>query len=345
LQKEQNICLMTLCHRLLNKMTLLEICIPTFNRENYVKSTILQFIKYIEEIDSKEVAVLVSDNGSKDNTIKTIKKLTKKHGYIRIIKNRKDHIFSKNMVNIIKNSQADYLWFFADDDVLDKNTLPKIIKILKETKPNFIIHNYYTFNEKGITNSNLLFTNKDIYYQKKENSFEFFKRIANGVAFVSANIVKREIAEKFKHDSMQNNYWHFLKITEKIFQESGLYIVHNQALGQRTTTQNYHENIELKYNTFFVSMVEILKNSQKILSKSEFYNFKKAFKKYIMYNFYTFAIMKKEKKYAKKEKYICKHLKKYYYDLYLIYLSMSIPTVAAIYLKLLEQVRKLIFKK
>jgi abequosyltransferase len=76
-------------------MPLLSICIPTFNRENYVNLTLDSILDQISE-HTNEVEIIITDDGSKDNTGEVIKKYQDKiPGIINYFYNKNNLGFDK----------------------------------------------------------------------------------------------------------------------------------------------------------------------------------------------------------------------------------------------------------
>ena len=59
-------------------MTLLSICIPTYNRAEYLKKT-LESIVWQRDFLSKDVEVVISDNCSTDDTASVVAKFVEKY--------------------------------------------------------------------------------------------------------------------------------------------------------------------------------------------------------------------------------------------------------------------------
>jgi abequosyltransferase len=59
------------------KKPLLSICIPTYNREKYLKSAIESVLSQADEKNRNLIEICISDNCSKDNTEKLVKTFAK----------------------------------------------------------------------------------------------------------------------------------------------------------------------------------------------------------------------------------------------------------------------------
>ena len=118
----------------------------TWNRADVLKITVSrraeEIIKYNLE---KDVIIFIIDNQSTDNTPKVLKNLQKKYPFIIYWRSpvwKKQEEDFDIPEKILKKVKAEFTWFFGDDDILLKDTLPLVWKILnsEEAKESIIIH-------------------------------------------------------------------------------------------------------------------------------------------------------------------------------------------------------------
>ncbi len=103
---------------------LVSIAMATFNGEVFLK----------EQLDSivaqtyKNLELIISDDGSEDDTIKIIESYTAKYPFIFLFKNEKEHGIKKNFENALSHCNGTYIALSDQDDVW----LPDKIQILVE---------------------------------------------------------------------------------------------------------------------------------------------------------------------------------------------------------------------
>ena len=105
------------------------VLIPTFNRSSFVKLSIESVL------NQKKVSfeIIVSDDGSTDNTTEIVKAFKDKR--IKYFRNKKRLGTSLNFQKSFLKSNGDYIFTLGDDDfILDENTLSEILKIMKKYK-------------------------------------------------------------------------------------------------------------------------------------------------------------------------------------------------------------------
>ncbi|MBR7037253.1 glycosyltransferase [bacterium] len=62
-----------------NKQPILSICIPTYNREVYLKRLVDSIISQKEFVDTDDIEIVISDNASTDSTKDMINKYINKY--------------------------------------------------------------------------------------------------------------------------------------------------------------------------------------------------------------------------------------------------------------------------
>ena len=120
-------------------MSLLTIGIPTFNRKRVVKKNILNILsdKFLFE---KDINLIVSDNGSADDTFDTLCDIQKQHKFgkkFKIIRNKKNLGFTKNIFKLFKATTTKFLLLTSDEDFIVKKNFYLLKNFLKEKKVTF----------------------------------------------------------------------------------------------------------------------------------------------------------------------------------------------------------------
>lgn len=105
------------------KKPFLSIIITTYNEQEHIKDC----LKSIYKNKFKNHEVIIVDDASTDNTLKIIKQFPVK---LFILKKNKGAAFAKNFA--IKKSKSNFIFFIDADATLQRNILPKMIKIIKK---------------------------------------------------------------------------------------------------------------------------------------------------------------------------------------------------------------------
>ena len=146
----------------------LSICIPTYNRNESLKKC----IKSINKIKIKnkiKINIIIVDNSKNNNLLKIKKQLIKnsKFKILFLSEKKRGVVFARNKyLKKIKISNPDYICFFDDDCVVDKNWLKNSLKTIKLKNADVVTGPQIYLNKK-VSNYSKLFEknygNKKIY--------------------------------------------------------------------------------------------------------------------------------------------------------------------------------------
>jgi abequosyltransferase len=110
---------------------LLSICIPTYNRQNYLKESVSEILRQIPEDFIKEVEICISDNNSSDNTKEYVDQiLSNSRVSIKYRKNTKNLGPDWNFINAMQMASGKFSWLMGDDDFINDNALLPILNLL-----------------------------------------------------------------------------------------------------------------------------------------------------------------------------------------------------------------------
>jgi len=104
----------------------ISICIPTYNRSNYLKMC----LNSVVSSEYENLEVIVSDNASQDNTTEVVNSFSDKR--LKYIRNEKNIGAELNILNLIANSTGDFIFFLTDDDLLNDSAISQTIQIIQE---------------------------------------------------------------------------------------------------------------------------------------------------------------------------------------------------------------------
>ncbi len=132
---------------------LINILIPTYNRESDLNANLLYLISEIEkdELHSK-VSLIVSDNCSQDQTQESVKQIITKHPQIKFEYYRQTENIGleRNVVFVFQQATADHVMYIGDDDLIDKGYLKFCLDAIeKNSSLGAIISGLKSVNKKG----------------------------------------------------------------------------------------------------------------------------------------------------------------------------------------------------
>ncbi|MGZ5501491.1 MAG: glycosyltransferase family 2 protein [Nitrososphaeraceae archaeon] len=113
---------------------LLSICIPTYNRADYLKRLLDNIIPQI--LEYKEwVEVCISNNGSTDNTREIVFSFKETHpDLFKYNENEENLGFDRNVLKVVNMAEGEFVWTFSDDDLIVNNGFKEVIRFIIENK-------------------------------------------------------------------------------------------------------------------------------------------------------------------------------------------------------------------
>lgn len=128
---------------------MITVCIATFNGEKYIREQLNSILFQLSLQDE----VIVSDDGSTDNTISIIKSFNDKR--IKIIDGVYRHSPTLNFENALKEAKGDYIFLADQDDVWKDDKVKICLKWLQ--------HYDCIISDAEVTDENLKITSPSLY--------------------------------------------------------------------------------------------------------------------------------------------------------------------------------------
>jgi glycosyltransferase involved in cell wall biosynthesis len=234
---------------------LLTIGIPTYNRAVILEQLLDNIAPAAQALG---VEVLVSNNGSTDNTAKLL------DGYksVRKVSGRQGLGFDGNVMNLFENAQGKFLWLLGDDDNFDVRQLKNILALLQSHRDHGLVYLEHEYYEGGVAQDEGVAEKIDHY---EMGSQEYADRLLHKATLLSTNIVNmgyyKEIAVNPKCIDLGWIHVHILiKMLEYLaaHERNNLY-VKNKVVKQRTGNSEHTLD---EFNTVFVdAFLSTLKQS------------------------------------------------------------------------------------
>ena len=112
----------------------ISVAMATYNGELYIKEQIESILKQLNKNDE----LIISDDGSTDNTIKIIKSMKDKR--IKIIEGPHNGV-KQNFANAINNCTGKYIFLSDQDDIWMDNKVEEVLKCFKDNNCDCVTHN------------------------------------------------------------------------------------------------------------------------------------------------------------------------------------------------------------
>jgi glycosyltransferase involved in cell wall biosynthesis len=146
---------------------LLSICIPTFNRANYLRDAVKYLLPAVND-KCDIVELIISDNCSTDETSEILKELPVSP-WIHCVRNDTNVGALKNGLKCIDLAKGEYIWFVGDDDVIRPEGLYHLLQVISDHKNlDYFVVNTITLSNEQRNNLNDIISNDAI--SKKQNT-------------------------------------------------------------------------------------------------------------------------------------------------------------------------------
>lgn len=118
----------------------LSICIPTWNRVDFLKENVEQILNELQKIPNFAIEVVISDNASTDETQKYCENLVSENSFVTYKRNANNIGANANFQQVIELASGEYTWLLGDDDKITEDCLYKIITDIKKyNNPDLVI--------------------------------------------------------------------------------------------------------------------------------------------------------------------------------------------------------------
>lgn len=160
---------------------MISVCIATYNGEKYVKEQIESILPQLCNSDE----IIISDDGSSDNTIPIIQSL--ESSIIKIIYNKGEHGYTPNFENALKNAKGDYIFLSDQDDVWTNEKVRRMSEYLLHY--DMVISDADVIDSKG----NLL---TDSYFKERKSKGGFINNLLRFSYLGCSMAFRKKILEK-----------------------------------------------------------------------------------------------------------------------------------------------------
>lgn len=234
------------------KSPLVSICIPTYNGEKYITETLTAACEQSYE----NIEIIISDDGSTDDTLKVCKHFSKKNSNIKIFKNAKNLGLVENWKKSIAltSTESEWIKFLFQDDLMHPTTVAKMLDVSLKNNIDFTIcDREYLFEEgvdRKLKKSYDLVPKTSVLFSKSKK----YSPIETG-AIIAPQIFRNTLGEPpcyfFKKKSyVANNFdLEYLQLTDYIFclnhiLEKPFYFINEKLVQFRV-----HNNSQTSKNT------------------------------------------------------------------------------------------------
>ncbi|MBG94555.1 MAG: hypothetical protein CL793_04755 [Chloroflexi bacterium] len=124
-------------------MSILTIAIPTYNRQHKLERCLLQICEQIaKEGLHHQVGVLVSDNASTDDTAMFLETFQFSGVTVEMLYQLENLGFDGNVHELYVHCKSEYIWYFADDDILFDGAIARVVATIHSNLPQVLMFSF-----------------------------------------------------------------------------------------------------------------------------------------------------------------------------------------------------------
>ena len=113
----------------------LTICIPTFNRGNFIEQTLKSIIAQLNH----NIEIIIFDGASSDNTSEVVLNTCKDISQVRYFRQEMNGGIDLDMASSVEMSSAPYCWLFSSDDIMIDGAIKKITGLIEASSSDIIL--------------------------------------------------------------------------------------------------------------------------------------------------------------------------------------------------------------
>ncbi len=260
--------------------TKVSVIIPAYNVEQYI----FQCVDSVLTQTYQDFEILITNDGSSDNTYEYMKTLQFMDSRIRIFTSEnKGQGYQRN--RMVEQAQGDYILFLDADDYLEPRTLELAVKRITEDESDLVFFDFKYFFEKT---GKLVYKNKEMFFGRKMLKGKDCLLLLSISPYFSVNRL-------YSKEFLQKNNIHYGEgylyednpfIVSTAFYAKRISILHSPLYVVRkneTSSTNTNTNTDVHCYGFLKS-VETCKNIlQQTPYKNHYYYYRYALERYFLY--------------------------------------------------------------
>jgi abequosyltransferase len=230
-------------------MSKISICIPTYNREKYLKQLLDSIAK---ECDPNIFEICISDNGSTDGTKHLVEEFKKAFFNVVYFKFNSNQGADINYLNSVKIASSEFVWLMGSDDLIMKGCTEYILNDLDKINPAVALYN------RNDCNLNMEFVRKrswlGVENQKYTLEISGEEDLANYIlecetlgglfSYLSSIIVKRTEWDSIEFDKsyIGSLYSHAYILLEILMRGKNFYYSNQVIVNSRGGNDSFRKN-------------------------------------------------------------------------------------------------------
>lgn len=225
-------------------MTTLSICIPTYNRAEFLP-VLLDSI-FEQNVRDSRFEVVISDNASVDGTEEVVRSYQRRYPNIIYYRSERNLGADSNYLKVVSLANGSYCWLMGSDDRLEPGSLNRVINVIDEN-----------FGVTGMSLNRLAYTYKmdACIYERPvcggalrenvllEGAEKIFGILGEYFGYLSGQVIRRdlwnEVLSKSDVSPYLNAYVHVFIIAKMLQLAPSWYYVSEPCVGWRSGNDSF----------------------------------------------------------------------------------------------------------
>ncbi len=181
----------------------LSICIPTYNRSEFLKECISSVLASVAGRE-REVEIVVSDNASTDGTAGVVRAFQETCPWIRFHRNEQNIGAEQNFHLLATLAQGANIWILGDDDRMEPEAIERVLEKI-DLGYGLVICNYSVWDKSysSMKSNDGLLIGKDRVFQDRN---ELLQRFNLHLSYISSVVIDRAAFLSVTRDE----YWELI---------------------------------------------------------------------------------------------------------------------------------------
>lgn len=215
----------------------LSICIPTYNGGENLKYNINKLIKMQPEYGFE---ICVSDNASDDGTQEFMTIAANEYKFIKYHRNKENMGIAYNFDYVLNMASSEYRWLLGDDDEIVEENLGKVIRALKENRPDICVVNGGTIQYK--------YRVKNIETRLFKDKNAVLSILGEHMTWMSCLVMSKTFVSKVNIRKVTNNAFpHLIEVFKVLDKYCNLLWIYDSCVYMQINNQNRYSEHYLDY--------------------------------------------------------------------------------------------------
>lgn len=207
----------------------LSIAIPTFNRCEKLIDQLNSIIYQIDKLKICDIELIVSDNGSVDETQAQATHRLSELSYAHYYRNNSNLGFDRNCEALLSRASGDYVWFISDDDILSNDSLQVVLNALDGSESVAFCYVNYEIDVDGKVEPSRCGLASDGVYSYED----YISKSGLAFSFISSCVINRKLWAAGSYNQYLDTKWYHAFVVRDIIVNENVRVIARPLIKMR----------------------------------------------------------------------------------------------------------------